>query len=423
MKRKIFMYISIITIGSRGDVQPYIALGSGLQKAGHRVQLVADELYKESIEERNLSFAPIYTNPKKFFDEDIFKTGKNIFRFSKQIRRQYKIIGHRHFREVLDALVNVDVILFSPLASAAFHIAELKKIPCIGAYLQPVTPTKEFGPTFLPELPLLIPFRNLINWQLFRLNNKIYFYLIKDVVNECRKEVLKIAPLPWKVYSNADLSGMPILYGFSNNIIPRPMDWKENIHITGYWFLENKRSWQPPQDLVQFIESGTPPIYFGFGSMIDKEISTVVNIITAVLKRTNQRGIISSGWNESYNFEVSSDVFMVNDVPHEWLFPKMAAVVHHGGAGTTAAGLKAGVPSIVVPFSFDQPFWGNRVFKLGAGPKPIPRKRLTVDNLAKAINLVIKSKRYSMTARRIGEKIQAEDGVCNAVKIIESIVN
>ena len=417
------MRISIITIGSRGDVQPYIALGFGLHKAGHQVQIVADELYKESILERNLSFAPIYTNPKKFFDEDIFKVGKNIFRFSKHIRKQYRIIGHLHFQEVLHALDNVDVILFSPLASAAFHVAELKKIPCIGAYLQPVTPTKEFAPTFFPELPLLIPFRNVINWLLFRLNNKIYFYLVKDVINECRKEILKLEPLPWKIYSNADLSSMPILYGFSNNIIPRPVDWKENIHVTGYWFLENKRNWQPPPDLVEFIRNGPPPIYFGFGSMIDKEITTVVDIITAALKKINQRGIISSGWNEPYYFEVSSNIFIVNDVPHEWLFPKMTAVVHHGGAGTTAAAFKAGVPSIVIPFSFDQPFWGNRVFKLGAGPKPIPRKKLTVDKLASAIDLVINSKKYSMTAKLIGEKIQVEDGVSNAVKIIEGIVN
>ena len=147
------MNFSIIAVGSRGDLQPYVALGVGLQKAGHQVQIVADELYKEFILDRNLSFAPIITNPKKFFDEDIFKIGKNIFQLSKEIKKQFKILGGRHFKEVLEALANVDVVIFSPLASAGFHIAELKKNPRVGAYLQPVTPTKEFAPTYFSELP------------------------------------------------------------------------------------------------------------------------------------------------------------------------------------------------------------------------------------------------------------------------------
>lgn len=416
------MHISIITIGSRGDVQPYIALGIGLHKAGHQVQIVADDFYKDSIIKRDLSFAPIFTNPKKFFDEDIFKVGKNIFRFSKCIREQYKIIGHRHFNEVLNALDDVDLILFSPLASAAFHIAELKKILCVGAYLQPVTPTKEFSPTFFHELPSWTPLRKIINRLLFRLNNKIYFYLIKDVINKCREEILELPPLPWRVYSNADLSDMPILYGFSNHVIQRPDDWKENIHVTGYWFLESKSDWVPPEDLVKFINAGNPPVYFGFGSMIDKEISTVTNIIVESIKRTNQRGILSSGWSELSKLKLPPNLFLVNDVPHDWLFPKMAAVVHHGGAGTTAAGFKAGVPAIVIPFSFDQPFWGNKVFKLGVGPKPIPRERLTVNKLADAINSVLSSARYKTNAKELGKKIRSEDGISNAVKIIENII-
>ena len=417
------MNISIIAIGSRGDVQPYIALGIGLQKAGHLVQIVADELFKESVLERNLSFAPTFINPKKFFDVDIYKTGKNIFQLSKEIRKQFKIVGRRHFKEVLDALTNVDVVIFSPLASAAFHVAELKRVPCIGAYLQPLTPTKQFGPTYFPELPTWIPFRGLLNWTMFRLNNKIYFYLVKDVLNECRKEILNLPPLPWKIYSNVDRADLPILYGYSKYILPKPLDWKDNLHVTGYWFLKNENNWQPPADLVKFIEGGKPPIYFGFGSMIDKEIVTVTNIIKEALNKTGQRGIIASGWNELSELKLPSNIFLVNDIPHEWLFPKMAAVVHHGGAGTTAAGLKAGVPAIVIPFSFDQPFWAAKVYKLKVGPKPLPRKTITVDKLANAINLTLNSKEYSVNVKDLCKKIQAEDGVNNAVAIIEKLVS
>ena len=216
---------------------------------------------------------------------------------------------------------------------------------------------------------------------------------------------------------------MPILYGYSNHVLPKPQDWRDNHYVTGYWFLENERSWQPPQDLVQFIESSTPPIYFGFGSMIDKEIDTVIKIIVEALDKTHQRGIISGGWNELSELKLPSSIFLVNDIPHEWLFPQMVAVVHHGGAGTTAAGFKAGVPSIVVPFAFDQPFWGNIVYKLGVGPKPIPRKKLTVKKLANAINSVLDSTKYKENASILSNKINIENGVLRAVKVIENIIN
>ena len=418
------MHISIITIGSRGDVQPYIALSIGLQKAGHQVQIIADVLFKDLILEKNLRFTPIYTNPKKVFDEDISKIGKNFLQFSKFLRDNYKKSGRKFFKEILDAVdSNTDVIVFSGLAATAFHIAEFKKIPCIGTYLQPYTPTREFGPVISRQLPSWFPFKSYINWSMSRFNSKMYFYLTKDILNEWRVDILNLPALPWQIYSNVDISDFPILYGYSKHVIPKPSDWKDNLYVTGYWYLENESNWQPPKNLLDFIKNGTRPIYFGFGSMIDKEIITVTNIIIEALKKTDQRGIISSGWNELNKLELPSNVLLVKDIPHEWLFPRMAAVVHHGGAGTTAAGLKAGVPAIVVPFSFDQPFWGRKVFELGVGPKPIPRKKLSVDKLAKAIEQVINTKEFPTTAKILSEKIQAEDGISNAVSIIEKLIS
>jgi sterol 3beta-glucosyltransferase len=416
------MYITIITVGSRGDVQPYIALGKGLLRAGHYVQIIADTIFKEFVSKSGLSFSPISTNLRKILEEDISKFGHNPIRFIKYLKAQYKTFARQYFIDVVSAIINVDVIIFSPLASNAYHIAEYKNVPCIGAYLQPASPTKAFGPTNIPKLPAWLPFKGHINWHSFRINNKIFLYSVKDIINKYRKDILNLPSLSWRVYSNIDFSDLPILYGFSSQVVAKPPDWKDNLCITGYWFLEEEKNWQPPEDLIKYIEAGAPPIYVGFGSMMDKENKNVIDIVIEALAKLGQRGIISTGWNEVSDLEVPSNILFVDDVPHEWLFPKMAAVVHHGGAGTTAAGFKAGIPTIVVPFAFDQPFWGRKVFELGVGPKPIPRKKLTVDRLVNDIRSTLSTHEYYENAKRLAHKIQSEEGVSNAVQIIENIM-
>lgn len=412
------MKISIAAVGSRGDVQPYVALGLGLQKAGHSIQLIADLEFEHFILEKGLSFAPISANPRKLLDEDFARLGKNIFRFAKWFKEQNQLFARQNFYELLDAIDTVDAIIFSPLAPAAFHIAEFKKVPGIGAFLQPLTPTRRFGPTNLPPLPDWIPCKGKINWSRFRWNSKIYFYMLKDTMNECRQEVLNLPPLAWKAYANSDLADYPILYGFSSHVVPKPPDWGENIQLAGYWFLDSE-NWQPPDDLVKFIDGGPTPVYVGFGSMTDKKISMLTNTVVKAISESGQRGILALGWNGEMPANLPENIFLIKEAPHDWLFPQMSAVVHHGGAGTTAAGFRAGVPSVVIPFSFDQPFWAAKVEELGVGPRSIPRKQLTVDNLAQALRFATTSQRCRSKARALGNKIKAEDGVSRAVRIIE----
>ncbi|MCP4593378.1 MAG: glycosyltransferase family 1 protein, partial [bacterium] len=155
---------------------------------------------------------------------------------------------------------------------------------------------------------------------------------------------------------------------------PKPSDWGEQAHVTGYWFLDHVSDWQPPADLVRFLESGPPPVYVGFGSMMSRRAEQTTRITLDALKQSGQRGLIATGWGALSQSDLPDEVFLIESVPHDWLFPRTAAVVHHGGAGTTGAGLRAGVPGIVVPFGGDQPFWARRVEALGVGPAPIPRK-------------------------------------------------
>jgi len=209
-----------------------------------------------------------------------------------------------------------------------------------------------------------------------------------------------------------------MLYCYSPAVVPKPPDWSEHAHVTGYWFLDHAPDWQPPADLVDFLESGPPPIYVGFGSMTSRDPERMSRIVLDALSQSGQRGVIATGLGGLSQSDLPDEVFMTETVPHDWLFPRMAAVVHHGGAGTTGAGLRAGVPSIIAPVSNDQPFWARRVKALGAGPAPIPHKGLTADRLAHAISVAVTDESIRKRAAELGETIRAEDGVVNAVRII-----
>jgi len=202
-------------------------------------------------------------------------------------------------------------------------------------------------------------------------------------------------------------------------VIPPPTDWPDYIQVTGYWFLEPPTGWEPPSDLVKFLQAGPPPVYVGFGSMLSRKPEETADLILTALANTGQRAVLSSGWGGLKKENLPETVFMVGSIPHIWLFPRMAAVVHHGGAGTTGAGLHAGIPSIITPFFGDQPFWGHRVYELGVGPKPIPRQRLTVESLAEAIHAAVSDAAIRKNAAHLGKLIRAEDGVARAVAIIE----
>jgi UDP:flavonoid glycosyltransferase YjiC (YdhE family) len=211
----------------------------------------------------------------------------------------------------------------------------------------------------------------------------------------------------------------PVLYGFSPLVIPPPPDWGGNVHVTGYWFLEPAVSWTPPADLTTFLDGGPPPIYVGFGSMSSRRPEETTRLVLSALAQTGQRAVLLSGWGGLTKADLPDSVLMIHSVPHDWLFRRVAAVVHHGGAGTTAAGLRAGAPSVIIPFFGDQPFWGQRVVALGVGPEPIPRQQLTAESLAAAIEEAVTNVAMRRRAADLGEQIRAEDGVARAVEAIQ----
>jgi UDP:flavonoid glycosyltransferase YjiC (YdhE family) len=215
----------------------------------------------------------------------------------------------------------------------------------------------------------------------------------------------------------------PVIYGYSNFVIPRPADWDANTYVAGYWFLDEPADWMPPADLVDFLQAGPAPVYIGFGSMGDRDPEQTTRIVLDAVARTGQRAVLASGWGGMRQTEMPSTVHMLKSVPHSWLFPQMAAVVHHGGAGTTAAGVRAGVPSIITPFFGDQPFWGKRIADLGIGPAPIAKKALTAERLAQAITQAVSDTAMRQRAAELGVKVRAEDGANQAAKLISQLAD
>jgi sterol 3beta-glucosyltransferase len=205
--------------------------------------------------------------------------------------------------------------------------------------------------------------------------------------------------------------------------VPRPADWDESSVVTGYWFLDALTGWQPDPALVKFLQAGPPPVYVGFGSMFMQGGARKTDIVLKALRRAGQRGVLATGWGGLTADSTSDDIFVLEAVPHDWLLPQVAAVVHHGGAGTTGAALRAGKPSVVCPLVGDQPFWGRRVAALGVGPSPLSRRKLTVETLANAISQAVSDQDIRQRAAALGATIRAEDGVGKAITLINQQVS
>ncbi len=286
-----------------------------------------------------------------------------------------------------------------------------------------LTPTGTFG--FLRfARTTKNPLKKVINYASYLIVELLYWQRHREQINQFRTETLKLPPLPYlgrrfRGRTPANVARIPVLYGFSSHVIPRPKDWSAWVHVTGYWFIDQADSYEPPVELEEFLGLKVKPLGFGFGSMTMPNPEYLTYYIVEALKKTQQGGVILSGWGKVgriINPKDSLRVVAVKDVPHDWLFPQVKAMVHHGGASTTAAVLGAGIPSIVVPFFADQPIWGERLTRLGVSPAPIPYKKISEKTLAEAIKVVLGDEVMQKKAQDLGEKIRGEDGVANAVE-------
>ncbi|MCQ3936670.1 MAG: glycosyltransferase [Chloroflexi bacterium] len=414
------MRIVIVAPGSRGDVQPYIALGKGLQNAGHFIRLVSHSNFESLVASHGLEFWSFGNDVKNAVENgeirELTEKGNFLLLMAKMAKEAERE-ALRFAEGGLRAAQGMDLVL-SGIGGLFIGtaIAEKLDIPFIQAYVFPFTPTKEFSSVLTPKIP---PLFNRFSHHLAR---QLMWQGFRSADTMARKKALNIPTSSLLgPYHSRSTHNMPILYGFSPSVIPAPSDWTGDIHITGYWFTDEGENWRPPAALLDFLQSGSAPLYIGFGSMSNRNPEQTADLVIQALAQTNQRAILLSGWGGLQKANIPDSIFMIDSIPHSWLFPRVSAVIHHGGASTTAAGLKAGVPSIVIPFFGDQPFWGQRIADLGVGPKPIPRKKLTAERLANAINEALTNEGIRQRASKLGRQIQTENGIESAVEIINKL--
>ncbi len=416
------MHVLIIALGSRGDVQPYIALGQGLARAGHRVRLLTNAEFADLVRSYDLEVCPVDINVQAAMqapDASAAIEGGNLLTSFLKLTKLATSRTRLVVEAGLTAARTADVIVagFGGMFVAA-SLAEKLGLSFVQAYNVPMTPTREYAGALFPWLSFWP--RSLTHRLSHRLTRQMVWQAARSAGNAARRDLLGLPAAPVRgMFDSPLFNRAPTLYGFSQAVLPRPADWPANVHVTGFWYADEPETWTPPRELVEFIEGGPVPVYIGFGSMSSEKPDQTTRVVLDALAAHGRRAVVHSGWAGLGATPVPENVFVVGSVPHSWLLPRMAAAVHHGGAGTTAAAFRAGLPSVVVPFHGDQPFWAQLTERLGVGTKPIPRRKLDAGSLAHAIEEAVGSPEMRRKAAALGEKIRGEDGVRAAVSLIE----
>ncbi|XP_052170428.1 sterol 3-beta-glucosyltransferase UGT80A2 isoform X2 [Diospyros lotus] len=415
------LQIVILIVGTRGDVQPFVAIGKRLQDYGHRVRLATHANFKEFVLTAGLEFYPLGGDPK-ILAEYMVKNKGFLPSGPSEIpiqRNQIKDILYSLLPACKDPDIDsgiafkADAIISNPPVYGHTHVAEALKVPLHVFFTMPWTPTSEF-PHPLSRVKQPAGYR--LSYQIV---DSLIWLGIRDMINDLRKKKLKLRPVTYLSCSQGSQSSesdVPYGYIWSPHLVPKPKDWGPKVDVVGFCFLDLASNYQPPQELADWLKAGSMPIYIGFGSLPVQEPAKMTQIIVEALEITGQRGIINKGWGGLGTLAEPKDfVYLLDNIPHDWLFLQCAAVVHHGGAGTTAAGLKAACPTTIVPFFGDQPFWGERVHARGVGPSPIPVDEFSLPKLVDAIRFMLDPE-VKERAKELAKAMENEDGVSGAVK-------
>ncbi|MFF4602908.1 glycosyltransferase [Streptomyces sp. NPDC001339] len=421
----------LVTHGSRGDVQPFVALARGLSAAGHDVSIIGPQRTFQVAHSVGIPYVPVADGPLELLTDPVIVKVNESSRLGPVLATRWLRRNRPRYVQVLEettaavrAQPRPDVILFQP-AVPVHHIAESLDVPAVPVCLQPGwVPTPDFAN---PLLDTRIP--HALNKASYASTQLTVRLLYGSAIDRVRQQELGLLPRRGRHNMLLRSDGKPatVLQPFSPHVLPATPNYPPATHTTGFWHLPAPQEWSVPPRLAAFLDAGRPPVYIGFGSLSGRNPLRLREAVIAAVRKTGVRAVVATGWGgvagpEQEELSTPEEVFFLDEAPHDQLFPHMAAVVHHGGAGTTAAALAAGRPQVICPFGFDQPFWARRMQACGVAPRPVPQRRLTAERLAAAIDRTVLDSGMTQRAERLGVLIRAQDGVAEAVEVIENMV-
>lgn len=402
------MKLLALTYGTEGDTRPIAALCRALMDAGHEALLLADKNTLASARSLAVPHAALSGNIQASL-ADLISQGKGVNATVAALADIANTQAKSWMRQAAEAAADCDGIITSGLAAfVGLSIAEHLHIPVVGASMIPISPTRTFPSPFIARqtLPSTLnkASHHLVNWMVWR--------SFKKSVNQARRQILGIAP------RHSLWTEHPMIYGVSPALVPAPTDWPQNARLCGQWF-KHTDTWAPSPDLQEFLSADEPPVYLGFGSMTGFDREALLRTLIAGLQ--GERILFHPGWSGLPDISLPDDWFVIGNTPHDWLFPRMSLVIHHGGSGTTHSACRAGVPSIVLPFAGDQFFWGRQLARLGVSDTPIVAKQLNTDLVKHAVQFA-KSTETRSRAAALAASMSRENGTAIAVREIESVL-
>jgi sterol 3beta-glucosyltransferase len=418
------MKVVILTIGSRGDVAPFVGLGTRLRSAGHDVAIATEEGFAELVRERGLEFRRLAGNTRALLESEDGRgwqrNGVSLRSLPESIR-----LGNKMRSDLGDGVIaataDADVLLLQrALGLHGFLMARAMGIPSMMLELFPTVQvsTGDFPPVGL-NLPDLGRVGNRALYRLAISSAKAAEPFVLGWLREFERKIGLPPAGPGVLTQVMRAEEWPIHHGFSPSLVPRPAEWRPGVEVDGYWWLDRLTDWQPPGELVDFVAAGPPPVFIGFGSMTPGDSERLSSVVSDAVRRAGVRAVVQAGW--SGLTADGNDVLRIGDVPHDWLFPRMGAVVHHGGAGTTGSTVRAGVPGVITPVLADQPFWARQLVRAGVSPDSLALSTITGEGLGELISQAVHRAEYRRNAEELGRRVRAEDGAGRIIETLERL--
>lgn len=413
------MKVTLAAFGTWGDVLPTTALAVGLGERGYGVRLIVPEDFAGVVSGTGLEV--------EFLPESMISVMKRVSSETHPLRALAAIRNWiaPALRRVGDFLVSTpdqsDVLLVNTwLLGIAGPLAQSRRKPLVHLAFQPRISTREMPIATWPDLPAWTPFAERYNRVSYSVAGWLRWILYVRVFNSVRVPGSDVQPLSGRGYTEL-VNDTPSITLVSPQLMQRPSDWAPHHHLTGFVYHKDK-TWRPEPELVEFLESGSMPVYIGFGSLHDKHPEATTRVIVEAVRRAGFRAVLHRGWSSLGGVDLPSSIYPLDYAPHSWLLPRVRTVVHHAGAGTTAAALRAGVPSVTVPHSGDQFLWAYKLFALGAGTRPLKRARLSSESLSDQLGLAARDPALREQAQELATLIRQEDSVGRAAEAIAAAI-